>query len=486
MKQHVGEAPGIFSSLRYLLTGGEQADPHALRRIIEHGPPEALINPYGPTETTVFATVHRCNELPEDETIVPIGRPVENTTVYILDEYLQPLPPGVVGELFIGGPGVARGYLSRPELTSERFVPDPWADRPGGRLYRSGDLGRYRPDGVIEFLGRMDRQVKVRGFRVEPGEIESCLLRSDQLREVSVQVGRDRGGDQVLVAYVVGQEADLDLARLTEFAKRHLPAYMVPRKIVPLPAFPLNANGKLDVVALRQTEAADEADEAEPTTPTEKRVLAIWRDLLGVESLGIHDDFFASGGHSLLVADLVVRASTALRCELAFRLVVEHPTVATFAAAVDRLRPADDGPLDEPTAAAGVVGVLEPQTSTSDPSTLSSAEITERVLDIWRDVLDAPSLGVHDDFFAAGGQSLKTARVGSEFGVDPPLHMLFEHPTAGAFASELERLLAGGDEAGRDMKITRAAEGSLDIGALLDDVAQLSDAEIAQLLGPDE
>jgi hypothetical protein len=454
-----------------------------------------LVNPYGPTETTVNATAHRCNDLPEDEAIVPIGRPVENTTVYILDEYLQPLPPGVVGELFIGGPGVARGYLSQPELTSERFVPDPWADEPGGRLYRSGDLARYRTDGVIEFLGRMDRQVKVRGFRIEPGEIENCLLRSDRLREVSVQVGRDRGGDQVLVAYVVGKDADLDLAQLGEFAKRQLPAYMVPRKIVPLPAFPLNANGKLDVVALRQAEAADDAADAEPTTATERRVLAIWRDVLGVENLGIHDDFFASGGHSLLVADLVVRASAALHCELPYRLVAEHPTVMAFSAAVDRLRPAEAGPFDEPAEAAPFdepagINVREPETSTSDSPALSSAEVTERVLAIWRDVLDVPTLGVHDDFFAAGGQSLKTARVAArvrtEFGVDPPLQMLFEHPTAAAFASELERLLAGGDEAHSGQEITRAAEGSLDLGVLLDDVSQLSDAEIAQLLGPSD
>lgn len=485
MKQHVGEAPDTFSSLRYLLSGGEQADFHALRRIIEHGAPEVLVNPYGPTEATVNATAYRCNDLGDSEILVPIGRPVENTTCYILDQFLQPLPPGVVGELFVGGDGVGRGYLSQPELTSERFVPDPWADEPGARLYRSGDLARYRSDGVIEFLGRMDRQVKVRGFRIEPGEIENCLLRSDRLREVSVQVGRDRGGDQVLVAYVVPKAAGLDLAELGEYARRKLPTYMVPRRFVPLPSLPLNANGKLDAAALGQAGAADEAGESGPITPTEEHLLSIWRALLGVENLGVHDDFFAAGGHSLLVAEVISRASAALGCELPYRLVVEQPTVAGFAAAADRLRPAGSGRVDpgwaEEVAGAGREG------GPPAPAAVSSGEVTERVLAIWRDVLDAPALGVNDDFFAAGGQSLKTARVAArvrtEFGVEPPLRMLFEHPTVAAFAAELERLLAGGGEADRGSEIARATDGGQDIGALLDEVEHLSDEEIARLLG---
>jgi len=494
MKQLVAEAPATFASLRYFQSGGEQADFRTLRRIIEHGPPEHLINPYGPTETTVNATAYRCNDLRADETHVPIGFPLANTACYVLDQYLQPVPTGVVGELFIGGPGVSRGYLGQTGLTADRFVPDPFGETPGARMYRTGDLARYRPDGAIEFLGRADRQVKIRGFRVEPGEVEAAVLRSGQAREVSVQVRDDVGGDQVLVAYLVPALPELDVPALREFVRDQVPSYMVPGVFVPLPSLPLNANGKLDTAALRAITpaAADQATLVEPRTATEGRLDAVISDLLEVATPGVHGDFFRLGGDSLKAAALVARARTMFRVDIPLHAFFRNPTVATFAAEIDRLRagaagaraaspqPPAQPPMQSsaqravqppaqspaqppvPPAAAPVSRAAEPQQVITSPGGAGDTgqSTVERLVAIWREVLDSPQLGPQDDFFAMGGHSLKVTRVASRvravFGVNVPLRLLFANPTVASFAPAVDELR----RAGGSSEVGPAAEGT--------------------------
>jgi amino acid adenylation domain-containing protein len=473
MKQIVSERPDAFGTLRYFFSGGEQADLHTLRRMLSHGPPGNLINPYGPTETTVFSIVYRCNDMPDTETYVPIGRPIDNTTAYILDTYLQPVPVGVAGELYHGGDCVARGYVAQSDLTAETFLADPFSDRPGARLYRTGDLARYRPDGMIDFLGRVDRQVKIRGFRVEPAEIEACLLSSGVLREVSVQVGTDRSGDQTLVAYLVPGGPDIDLQRLREFTRARLPAYMVPAAFVPLDSLPLNANGKLDTRALARlgsTGSGTDPAGVDPATPAEQGLAEIWREVLGVQRIRAGDDFFALGGDSLAAATVVARASTATGASLPYPLPFEHRTLADLAAAVDGLAPGGFGAT-----AAGSGIASDPGTST-DPVRLT--ETGQQLLEIWREVLDAPDLGPDDDFFLSGGHSLKVTRVVSRvnaaLGLQVPVGLLFENRTVTTFAAALADLAAGGP-AQVEPELAAVPEGGLDINALLDQIEQAAD-----------
>lgn len=469
MKQIVAERPDTFSSLRYFFSGGEQADLHTIRRMLRHGPPVHLINPYGPTETTVFAVVYRCNDMDPEETYVPIGNPIGNTTAYVLDPYLQPVPVGVVGELFIGGDGVARGYVGQPDLTAEKFIADPFTDRPGSRLYRTGDQARYRPDGTIDFLGRVDRQVKIRGFRVEPAEIESCLLDSGLLREVSVQAGTDRSGDQTLVAYLVSAKPDLDLELLRDFARRRLPVYMVPGAFVPLESFPLNANGKLDIPALRTAApliAGTSPDDR--VTPAQERLLSIWSAVLGVDP-GPHDDFFALGGDSIQAVRALTRIGSALGVSLPFRWAFEHRTVAALAAAIDELR--------TDAATTSMVGTVVSGAPTDESQPGAGGGRMEQMLAIWRDVLEVPELGPDDDFFLNGGHSLKVtrvvSRVKSTFGLDVPVRLLFDNRTAREFALALDALPP--EEPGSPPSpIVRGADGD-DIESLLDKIEQLSD-----------
>jgi amino acid adenylation domain-containing protein len=500
MKQLVSEAPGIFSSLEYFLSGGEQADYHTLRRILDHGAPRHLINPYGPTETTVFAVTYECNGMTEAERHVPIGYPIGNTQCYVLDQYLQPVPAGVVGELLVGGDGVARGYLGRPDLTAEKFVPDPFGGDPGGRLYATGDLGRHRSDGVLEFLGRVDRQVKMRGFRIEPGEIEACLLESGRVREVSVQVEKDRGGGDILVAYVVPTEPGVDLDGLREHVRGRVPPYMLPALFVPLAALPLNANGKLDVRALRDAlpAARTGGGVVEPRTATEGRLDAIWRDVLDLDAFSVHDDFFALGGTSLAAARLVARARTVFRRDIPLRLAFEHPTVASFAEAIDRLRsagPRAPAPVAEPPAEAArppaeVAGppseVAEPPAQTAGAGT--GSETLERLAAIWKEVLDVEQLGPDDNFFAVGGHSLNANRAVSRakavFHREIPLRLLFQNPTLTAFAAAIDRLDTG-DEDDEELRTMPApAPGQETVEQLLETVEELSDEEVRRLLEP--
>ncbi len=298
-----------------------------------------LYNGYGPTEATMSATFWSC-ERGSDQRAVPIGRPIHNTQIYLLDHRLQPVPVGVPGELFIGGVGLARSYLNRPELTAEKFIPHPFSAEPGARLYRTGDLARYRPDGNLEFLGRIDDQAKIRGFRVEPGEVEAVLREHPTVREGAVVVREIVPGEKRLVAYVVpARELAPPVGELRGFLKEKLPEYMVPSAFVVLDALPLTPNGKVDRRALP---APDYQSRPElggtfvaPGTPVEETLAGIWAEVLGLERVGVHDDFFELGGHSLLATRVVSRLRDALRVELPLRCLFETPTVAELAERVE-------------------------------------------------------------------------------------------------------------------------------------------------------
>ncbi|HEY0193941.1 MAG TPA: amino acid adenylation domain-containing protein, partial [Kofleriaceae bacterium] len=304
--------PDTLAELRYLLSGGERNDPAAFASVLRHGGPRHLIQGYGPTETTTFATTCEITAVADGTKNLPIGRPIADTTVYVLDRRGQLVPRGVAGEIYIGGAGVARGYLNRPELTEERFVRDPFAGEPGARMYRTGDLARWLPDGALEFLGRNDDQVKIRGFRIELGEIEAQLARQPGVRAAVVVVREDSPGDRRLVAYLVGAagEPAPEAAALRPALLRELPDYMVPAAYVVLPALPLTANGKLDRKALPAPEGdafAQQAYEA-PHGEVEEALAEIWCELLNLERVGRRDNFFELGGHSMLSTRLVAGA----------------------------------------------------------------------------------------------------------------------------------------------------------------------------------
>jgi amino acid adenylation domain-containing protein len=324
--------------LRTLLTGGDR-----LRRCPAVAQGLELINHYGPTECTVVATSARVPAAPDGDEVSspPIGRPIDNTHVYVVDEHLQPRPVGVPGELCIGGVGVARGYLRRPELTAERFLRDPFSPDPGARLYRTGDLARWRPDGTLDFLGRLDHQVKIRGHRIECGEVEAALLAHPRVRQAVVTACDDGGGQQRLVAHLVATGArPPTTTELRAHLSRSLPEYMVPAAFVGLDALPLTANGKLDRATLPAPEGRPELEVGyvAPRTPTEEVVAGIWAELLGLQRVGVHDDLFDLGGHSLLATRLVSRIRATLAVELPLRAVFEAPTVAGLARTVEASR----------------------------------------------------------------------------------------------------------------------------------------------------
>jgi len=273
---------------------------------------------------------------------VPIGRPIANTRIYLLDEHMQPVPIGVPGELYCSGAGLARGYLKRPDLTATKFVPHPFTDTPGERLYRTGDRARYLHDGAIEFLGRLDYQVKVRGFRVELGEIEAVLRRHPSIRESVALVYEDPFGDKRLVAYiVVDPNFPPSSATLRSFLQNRLPEYMIPATFVTLDALPLTSNGKLDRRSLpmpTDLKASLDTSFVAPSTVSENLLTDIWTRVLGVECIGIHDGFFALGGHSLLATRIVSQIRTAFGLDVRLRSIFEAPTVAELAALIDTMK----------------------------------------------------------------------------------------------------------------------------------------------------
>ena len=333
------EAPGAFKTLRYVLFGGEAVDPGAVRAVLrDDGAPRHLLHVYGPTEVTTYSTWHHVTGLDESAVTVPIGRPIANTTAYVFDEHRAPVPVGVVGELYLGGDGLARGYLKRPELTAKHFVENPFGTQAGGRLYRTGDWVRYREDGAIEFVGRRDNQVKLRGFRIELGEIEAALRRQAQVSDAVVVVREDTPGDKRLVAYVVAQGATEDLVeQLRSRLRESLPEYMVPSAFVMVEKLPLTPNGKVDRNALPAPEYA-EATYVAPRTATEEILAGIWAEVLKLERVGVHDNFFELGGHSLLATQVVSRVRHAFSVELPLREMFAAPTVAQLGVCIEALR----------------------------------------------------------------------------------------------------------------------------------------------------
>ncbi|WP_200215663.1 non-ribosomal peptide synthetase [Micromonospora coerulea] len=342
-----------------LLCGGEAFPPDLAAELTART--AEVWNMYGPTETTVWSLT-TCVEPPGPATTtVPIGSPMANTRGYIVDRLGRRVPPGVTGELLIGGHGVARGYLGRPGLTAERFVPDVHGGRPGERLYRTGDLVRQRPDGRLEFLGRVDHQVKLRGFRIELGEIEAALSRQEHVRACAVVLREDKPGDRRLVGYLVGDNVDLSVSAIRDDLKRQLPDYMIPSALVVLDALPLTANGKVDRTSL-PAPATGRDQLGTPFTPavtaTERVLAGIWAEVLGVpaDQVGVHDNFFELGGNSLLAVALVSRISTAVDVRVPLQDLFARPTVAAVVAML-AARPGG-AEEDVPTAAQWKAGTI--------------------------------------------------------------------------------------------------------------------------------
>ena len=386
-QQLARDVPQAFESLRYLLFGGEAVDPRWVKKILKKGPPKQLLHVYGPTEGTTFSSFYWVQEVPEEAKSLPIGRPITNTQIYLLDGQLKPVPIGVPGELYIGGDGLARGYLNRPELTDEHFIPNPFSKEKREkrkekgteedssvlpfafcllpsceRLYKTGDLARYQPDGNIEFLGRIDNQVKIRGFRIELGEIEAVLNQHPAVRETVVIVQEDIPGDKLLVAYIVPnqeqlkvegskveasqeqptnlQPANLQPSDLRQFLKEKLPGYMVPSAYMVLNSLPLTPNGKVNRRILPAVDTFNidtKEDYVAPRTSVEEELAKIWRQVLGRQQVGVHDNFFELGGHSLLATQLTSRIRDAFQVELPVRHLFEAPTVATLARHIETI-----------------------------------------------------------------------------------------------------------------------------------------------------
>ncbi|HEX2058800.1 MAG TPA: amino acid adenylation domain-containing protein, partial [Actinomycetota bacterium] len=326
----LGSGLDLPVSLRTVVTGGD-----LLRMRPRADAGFELVNHYGPTETTVAASAFRVGA--GDDGPVPIGRPIANTHVYVLDPCGNLVPRGVAGELYIGGEGLARGYLNRPALTAERFVPDPFSGVPGARLYRSGDRARLAADGTLEFLGRVDHQVKIRGFRIEPGEIEAALSGHPAVKDAVVVARSDEGSDARLVAYLVAHEDAPTTTELRRHLAKSLPDYMVPGAFVTLDEVPLTPHGKLDRQALPAPEGRPDLDAAyvAPRTPTEELLAGIWSQVLGVERVGVHDDFFDLGGHSLTGTQIVSRLRATLGVEVSVVELFAKPTIALLAVEVE-------------------------------------------------------------------------------------------------------------------------------------------------------
>jgi len=322
-------------ALRVLLTGGDK-----LHRGPQKALPFCLVNHYGPTENTVVTTWAPVTVGIETDA-PPIGRPIANTQIYLLDSDMQLVPIGVAGELHIGGDGLARGYLNRPELTNEKFIPNPFCKEPNARLYKTGDLARYLPDGNIEFMGRIDRQVKIRGFRIELGEIETILGNYPNVREVVVLAREDQPGERRLVAYIVTDQKSTPTSAYISFLSEHLPEYMIPSAFVMLDALPLTPNGKVDRQALPYPEVRPELAAAyvTPQTEVEQNIAAVWQEVLNVEKLGIHDNFFDLGAHSIHIGQVNGKLRELLSRDLSMIEMFKYPTISSLAQYLNQSQP---------------------------------------------------------------------------------------------------------------------------------------------------
>ncbi|MEH2195513.1 MAG: amino acid adenylation domain-containing protein [Nostoc sp.] len=334
--QLVSQVPGIFKNLQTVLFGGEAVEPNSVRTLLQNQPPKRLLHVYGPTENTTFSSWYLVQEVPEGATNLPIGQPIANTQIYILDRYLQPVPIGVPGELCISGDGLARGYLNRPDLTEEKFILNPFAEAQltsSKKLYKTGDLARYLPDGNIEFIGRIDNQVKIRGFRIELAEIEVVLTQNPQVRDAVVIAREDKPGIKSLAAYVIPEGKQATSNELRLFLKQKLPDYMIPASFTVLEALPITPNGKVDRRALPvpEFEFKDTTGFVSPSTDAEKILLKIWQDVLRLKQLSIHDNFFELGGDSIIGIQIIARANQA-GLKLTPKQLFQHQTIAELAA----------------------------------------------------------------------------------------------------------------------------------------------------------
>ncbi|HEX7314156.1 MAG TPA: amino acid adenylation domain-containing protein [Pyrinomonadaceae bacterium] len=345
----------VPDTVRVINLAGEPLAPKLVQQIHAQTNVDRVLNLYGPSEDTTYTTFGVMER--DTRRGVTIGRPIAATQIYLLDEWLRPVPVGVIGELYIGGEGLARGYLGRPELTAEKFIANPFSARPGTRLYRTGDLARYLPDGQIDFLGRADHQVKVRGFRIELGEIEAVLDRHPSVHQSVVTVREDAQGDKRLVAYVVNAETPASSPELRDFIKQKLPAYMVPHAFVTLAELPLTPNGKVDRRALPAPGASDEepggGEYRAPRTPTQEMLAGIWCEVLGLERVGLDDNFFDLGGHSLHATQLSSRLREAFRVELPLRKLFDTPLLSGSAELIDEARRDGVGLESPPLSAVG-------------------------------------------------------------------------------------------------------------------------------------
>jgi len=320
--------------LRTIVTAGEACSTELVSRW-QNG--RRFINAYGPTESTVCATMGVCVDADQKPSI---GRPIDNVRIYLLDEQMHPVPIGVAGELHIAYDGLARGYINRPEISAEKFVPNPFSDEPGGRLYKTGDRARYLPDGRIDFLGRIDNQVKVRGYRIEPGEVEQVFKQHPVVNDVVVVVREDTPGDKRLVAYVVSRpEPPLEISSLRSFGKEKLPQYMMPSVFVVLQSVPLTPNGKVDRKALPkpdQAEARTDAPYLPPQTELERIVTDIWQHVLKIGHVSLNDNFFDLGGHSLLMIQVQGKLRAALKRNISITDLFKYPNVNDLVAYLSR------------------------------------------------------------------------------------------------------------------------------------------------------
>lgn len=330
------EVPGAFGTLKSVLFGGEAVDPKWVRAVLECNPPKRLLHVYGPTENTTFSTWHEVKEVGEEGT-VPIGRPIANSTLYVLSPEMQPVPVGVPGEVYVGGDGLAAGYWRRPELSAEKFVENPFVNQPGAKLYKTGDLGRFDTEGNLEFIGRVDDQVKLRGFRIELGEIEALLARHPKVGNAVVMLREDVAGDKRLVGYIIPKGTAPSSGELKSYLKGQLPEYMVPSAFVKMEEFPLTPNEKVDRRAL----PAPEQNRPEmnrtfqaPRDAVEQQLTKIWEKVLGVQPIGVADNFFELGGHSLLAVRVFSQIEKTLGKKLPLATLFRAPTIEEIAGVI--------------------------------------------------------------------------------------------------------------------------------------------------------
>ena len=455
----VDERPQALAHARHVITGGEALSVSHVERALALLPATTLINGYGPTEAITFSTYHL---IPRDVRrcpSIPIGRPLANTRVYVLDTDQQPVPEGFPGEIWIGGDGLADGYLGDPTLTAERFQPDPFA--PPGRMYRTGDLGRFLEDGTLEFLGRDDAQVKIRGFRVEPAEIENALMQHPLVERAAIVAHERPGVGRTLVAYIVSRDPQATSGDdLRAHLRAGLPEHMVPQYYELIADLPLLASGKTDRRALEppafdRIPVPAEKDDR-PLSPTEALIAGIWKDRLRVAEIGRHSNFFALGGDSLLAVQIVSRLAEAIDAPLVVRSIFEFPTVGGLAKVIERQRgatiaapPQDRLPVGA-SAAAADRGAKRSASGNRFASRLVHGELEITLAEIWRHLLGVPALDIDDDFFALGGHSLLAvqlaAEIESRFAISLPITALLEQRTIRHQAQHLADRLSKSDE----------------------------------------